>query len=342
LPIALDATYSIGNTLSGVGVYSNAILSGLAQLHSEQNFHWWYRPHRFFRSFRLDVPANCSRRMLLEPCLTPRRACIFHGLNQRVPEQRLRRSVTTFHDLFVMTSEYSTPEFRKRFTRLSRQAAERSDLIIAVSQFTADQVQSLLGVERARIRVVHHGVQQPVVAPGHREKIILHVGAIQRRKNIGRLVSAFEQLDGDWRLVLAGSSGYGAQEIIDQIATSPARSRIELKGFVTESQLSELYATASIFAFPSFDEGFGMPVLEAMASGIPVVCSNRSALPEVAGDAAVAVDAERTDEMVQALKRLTSDVNLRNSLIGKGKERAAMFTWESAVQKTWEVYQELL
>src|SRR5437868_14671076 len=174
--IALDATYSIGKHLSGVGVYSREILTGLATAHPEAQFQFCYRLHRLPRSFRERMPPNCHRFPLQEPFL-PRRADIFHGLNQRLPAARLRRTVSTFHDLFVLTGEYSTPEFRQRFAEQARRAAAESDRIIAVSEFTARQVEQLLGVERSRIRVVHHGVRIPPPSRIEREKIILHVGA---------------------------------------------------------------------------------------------------------------------------------------------------------------------
>src|SRR6266478_4981599 len=215
--IALDATYSIGDHLSGVGVYSREILLGLAAAHPEARFQFCYRPHRFARSWGEKLPRNCRRFFLQEPIL-PRRADIFHGLNQRLPTLRLRRTVTTFHDLFVLTGNYSTPEFRRRFADQAKRAAAESDRIIAVSEFTATQVQQLLGVERSRLRVVHHGVRIPPGGTGDspvkdREKIILHVGAIQSRKNIARLVLAFDSVPQDWRLVLAGAAGFGADEI---------------------------------------------------------------------------------------------------------------------------------
>jgi glycosyltransferase involved in cell wall biosynthesis len=341
LTIALDATYSTGGQLSGVGLYSREILSGMAAAHPETRFHFCYRPHRYLRSWRVELPPNVRRRLILEP-LSPRGADLFHGLNQRLPRIPLRRPVATFHDLFVMSGEYSTPEFRARFTRQAREAAARADAIIAVSEFTRSQVVSLLGVEPSRVRVVHHGVRRLDFPAVEREKVILNVGAIQTRKNIARLVEAFETVDLSWRLVLAGSAGYGSSGILARIAASPARERISVTGYVSPEELAAWYAKAEIFAFPSLDEGFGMPVLEAMAAGTPVVTSNRSALPEVAGDAAILVNPESTEEMAEVLRTLTQGEALRAALSSRGVERARLFTWEKAVAETWNVYREVL
>jgi len=341
LNIALDATYSIGDELSGVGIYSRELLAGLARAHPEVRFAFYYRPHRYLPSWRVALPANARRRILAEALGTPR-ADLFHGLNQRLPRLPLRRAVATFHDLFVLSSEYSTPEFRARFAAQAREAAGRADAIITVSEFTKSQVIALLGVEPRKVRVVHHGIRALALQPAAREKVILHVGAIQKRKNITRLVEAFETVDSGWKLVLAGSQGYGAPEILTRIAASPARDRIVVAGYISPQALAGWYSRAAIFAFPSLDEGFGMPVLEAMAAGIPVVAANRSALPEVAGDAALLIDPERTEALAEALARLIRDEDLRADLARRGIIRARLFTWETAVAQTWEVYQAVL
>jgi glycosyltransferase involved in cell wall biosynthesis len=331
--IALDATYSLGKNLSGVGVYSRELLFGLARAHPEEEFRFCYRPHRFFRSFRDTLPKNASRRLLRG---APS-ADVFHALNQRV-DAKARRTISTFHDLFVMTGDYSSPEFRARFTQQARDAAARSDLIIAVSRFTASQIESLLHVEPSRIRVIHHGAR-PALNQSKREDVVLCVGAIQRRKNVVRLVKAFESLPEPWRLALAGApDGFGAAEELRAVDESPARARIDVLGYVSSSQLDSLYNRAGIFAFPSLDEGFGMPILEAMAHGVPVLTSNCSAMPEVAGDAALLVDPVNIGD---ALLRLASDESLRDDLARRGLERIKMFPWESAVKKTWAVYDEI-
>lgn len=341
--IALDATYSIDPFPSGIAVYSRELLRGLALQHPADT---WVECFRFkqWTQRPLQTAGNVRTRILQWP-LPIGRADLFHALNQRADWRPAQKVVSTFHDLFVMTAEYSTPGFRRRFIAQARRAAKCSDAIIAVSQFTAEQVHSLLGVERSRIRVIPHGVS---VAPHHdeikRENIILSVGALQLRKNTSRLVEAFETLRrSDWKLVLAGSpAGYGAKQILERIQKSPARERIEIAGYITGEKLQQLYATAKVFAFVSLDEGFGIPVLEAMANGIPVLTSKRSALPEVSGAAALAIDPLSTEQIASSLEMLTEDEGLRETLREKGYRRASQFSWANAVRETYKVYEELV
>jgi glycosyltransferase involved in cell wall biosynthesis len=340
--IALDATYSIDPHPSGIAVYSRELLDGLAEVHPEDEFLHCYRVKQFFAAEQSKY-RNVRKRLLIPP-FPNIRAQVFHALNQRVDRRPSKQVVSTFHDLFVMTNEYSSADFRARFTEQAKRAAANSDLIIAVSEFTAGQVEALLDVPRARIRVIPHGVRvRNRAVASAREKMVLFVGALQVRKNIVRLLEAFEELPHDWRLILAGAAGgFGAAEILRRIQASPARERIEHTGYVATEQLDELYGRASIFAFPSLDEGFGIPVLEAMGNGVPVLTSNCSALPEVAGDAAVLVNPYRTEEIAEALKRLAVDENLCEQLANAGRARAETFTWEAAVARTYAVHKELM
>jgi glycosyltransferase involved in cell wall biosynthesis len=270
---------------------------------------------------------------------------VFHGLNQRLPKGRLRKAVCTFHDLFVLTGEYSTPEFRARFAEQARAAAGRADVIICVSAFTALQVETLLHVPRDRLRVVHHGVHPPepqyILPRSAREPILLFVGAIQKRKNVLRLVEAFERIPAPWRLMIAGSAGYGGEELMGRIANSPAADRIHVLGYVSPENLRQLYRTATAFVFPSLDEGFGIPVLEAMAWGTPVVTSSVSALPEVAGGAATLVDPLAAEEIAWAMRRLLEDEGEWERQSVAGRRRAAELPWSKAAAETWSVYQSL-
>ncbi len=284
------------------------MLHGLARAHPVARFEWYFRLHRFRAGWSAERPANASIRPLLEHLRTGR-ARLFHGLNQRLPAARYPVRVATFHDLFVFTAEYSTPEFRERFQKQAREAAERADAIVCVSRFTAAQVEEILGVPAARLRIAPHGVHlPPAAAGGEREPLILHVGAVQKRKNLVRLIAAFERAaPPPWRLVLAGGGGFGSEEVRERIRQSPAAERIAWTGWLPDEEVERLYRRASVFAFPSLDEGFGIPVLEAMAHGVPVLSSTRGALPEVCGGAALLVDPFREDHIAQALQSLIRD-----------------------------------
>jgi glycosyltransferase involved in cell wall biosynthesis len=335
--IALDASYCVDPRPSGIGIYSAEILAGLAAAYPHDKFLHCYRPRKYASAARPLFP-NVRPRLLLSSLATFR-ADVFHALNQRLDRRPAKKVVCTFHDLFVLTAEYSSPEFRARFAHQARKAAGLADLIIAVSNFTARQVSELLGVERARIRVVPHGVHPAPPSTGRRKKIVLFVGVLQKRKNLLRLIEAFEALPEDWRLVLAGApSGYGAEAILERASAHP---RVQITGYLSGPALEELYSRASIFAFPSLDEGFGIPVLEAMARDLPVVTSNSSALPEVAGDAALLVSPENTVEITESLLRLAQNEDLRQELALRGKARAQKYTWAQAVTSTYAVYREL-
>jgi glycosyltransferase involved in cell wall biosynthesis len=333
--IGLDATYALDPQPTGVAVYSRELIRGITA--AEPATALYYRWHRFRRLDRSWMAAAAHR--LLIDAFAPG-VEIFHGLNQRLPRRKRGRFVATFHDLFVMTAAYSDAGFRARFTRQAREAAERADAVIAVSEFTASEVTDLLGVEPARISVVPHGVHAATRSAGS-EPIILHVGAIQTRKNLSRLVEAFEKTPPGWRLVLAGGDGYGAEAVHQRIADSPRRADIETTGYVDPAALESLYQRASMVAFPSLDEGFGLPVLEAMARGLPVVTSNRSATKEVAGTAAILVDPENVDELAGALSSLAGDRGLRAERSEAGLARAAGFTWTQAVELTRKVYRKV-
>jgi glycosyltransferase involved in cell wall biosynthesis len=337
LKIGLDASYSVGGQPSGVGVYCRAMLEGLPRRLPGDCFRYYYRPHVFLHA--CGTP-RLARRLLLESGFGGG-LDLFHGLNQRLPATRYRRTVVTFHDLFVLTGDYSSAEFRQRFARQAREAAARADLIIAVSHFTASQVIDLLGVDSRRVRVVWHGVEErPAPVATGRTRKILSVGTLQRRKNTARLVEAFERAAlADWELVLVGAAGgFGAGEALEKIEQSPSRERIRVTGWLPEEELNRYWAEAAVFAFPSLDEGFGMPLLDAMQCRVPILTSARSALPEVAGDAALLVDPFSVEEMAEGLRQLAEDEGLRQRLAEAGARRVKDFSWDAATDQTAALY----
>ncbi len=354
MTIGIDAGNSVDRPPTGVAVYARNVLFGLARARPEERFLWYYRSNRYLRSFGARLPANAERR-LLERFALPRSARelrLFHGLNQRLPLGCRCPMVATFHDLFALSGEYSTPEFRSRFASLARETAERADHVIAVSAYTAEQVVERLGLPRSAITVVHHGAEAlKIPAQDRREDIlrrlgvtrpfVLHVGALQVRKNVDRVIAAFEMAGGSTELVLAGSHGYGAERILDRIRRSPVRARIRLTGHVADEALATLYAGAEVLLFPSLEEGFGLPLVEAFSVGLPVVTSNVSALPEVAGGAAALIDPLDTDAIAETLGEVLESATLRGELRRKGAARARRFQWRRCAEETWRVYEQL-
>jgi glycosyltransferase involved in cell wall biosynthesis len=172
---------------------------------------------------------------------------------------------------------------------------------------------------------------------------LLHVGSLQPRKNLTRLLEAFDQIKntaGPLTLVLAGQRGWEYHRFVERIRQMGLSGRVILPGYVPDEDLAALYSGALVYVFPSLHEGFGFPVLEAMACGAPVVCANTSSLPELVGDAALTVAPSDVYGLSEALLRLLNDRSLRQDLIKRGFERAAMFTWEACARHTLEVLVE--
>jgi glycosyltransferase involved in cell wall biosynthesis len=221
--------------------------------------------------------------------------------------------------------------------------------VIAISEATRRDLIARYDVPAERIQVIHHGVdhsmhpasRESIIELQHRlglpEAYVLVVGTIQPRKNLERLVEAMSSVANaglPHQLVIAGKRGWLATDVEAHIAKSPAANRVHYLGYVAASELPTLYSGAAAFCFPSLYEGFGLPVLEAMACGTPVVTANTSALPEVAGDAALLVDPADIASIGAALVRVLTDDSLRRDLTARGLARAAQFTWERSAEAT--------
>ena len=237
-----------------------------------------------------------------------------------------------FHDLsFEVNPSWFSPRQRVWHRMVNPRAlAERADRIIAVSENTKRDLIDLYGEDEGKIFVV-----PPAIAPGQypqikREQVILFLGEVTRRKNVLGLVKAFEGLAGSFPeliLIIAGPDGWGAGEVDRAIQASPVGERIRRMGAVTEETKRKLLSWASVFVYPSFYEGFGLPVVEAMAAGTPVVASHAGSLPEVVGDAGLLVDPYDLSTLREAMAALLGNPSLAESCARRGLERAA--AWAS-------------
>ena len=254
-------------------------------------------------------------------------------------------TVVVVHDLFGFDRTYDLPAGALGERLTLPFAVRRGAGFICPSRATESALEARFPPVRGRTRVIPHGVSAEFVNASPREvaarhdiegRYVLAVGTLEPRKNLVRLVRAFAALDpavrGDCSLVLAGLRGWSIEDL-DEVTGASAKT-VQMLGFVEDEDLPGLYAEATAFAYPSLAEGFGLPVLEAMAAGCPVLTSDRSSLPEVGGDAAVLVDPTDERAIARGLERLLVDDAYRAELRHRGRDRAAHFTWEHTARET--------
>ncbi|MFZ9041837.1 MAG: glycosyltransferase family 4 protein [Ilumatobacteraceae bacterium] len=311
-----------------------------------------YRPHGDVRMWpiarpwlyeswnRLDRPSVESATGAVDVC---------HS-TVAIPAPSAAPSVVTVHDVaFVRTPE----RFTRHGVRVMRRGLDRcrdAERVICPSRATADELIEL-GFDPGRIRVVPWGVERRAVHPADRARVsrryslpstfVLFVGTVEPRKNLGRLVAAMRALP-DVPLVLAGASGWGdglPDQLADHLPDPVSGARVLPLGFVPADDLRPIIELASVVAYPSLEEGFGLPILEAMAHGTPVVTSNRSSMVEVAGGAAVLADPHDVDSIAEAVRVALDD---RDRWAQRGLERAASCSWERTVESTIDVYREVV
>jgi len=264
--------------------------------------------------------------------------------------------VVTIHDLsFLRCPRLFRPANRLYLSILTRASVRRARRIIAVSSHAAEETSQLLGVEKTKIDIVHHGVDPEfrplpadrVAAFRERKKLperfVLYVGTLEPRKNLVRLIEAFARLrEPALQLVLAGGRGWYDEEVLARVEKLGLQERVIIPGYVPGEELPLWYNSATIFAYLSLYEGFGMPILEAQGCGTPVLASDRSSLPEAAGDGALLVDPYDVAAIAAGLHRLLHDRTLRETLRQRGLNHAARFTWQRTAAKTAAVYRRAL
>jgi glycosyltransferase involved in cell wall biosynthesis len=264
--------------------------------------------------------------------------------------------VVTIHDVsFLRFPAFAENRNRCYLERTIPATVARADAILTVSQFSADEIVALLGVPPGRVHAVHLGIA-PHLRPPEPETIdrlrrtlgltrpyLLTVGTLEPRKNIPFLVEVFERLAGDYPgdLVLAGAPGWKVGPLLDRIRRSPVADRIRRLDYVPEGDLPALYAGADLFLCASHYEGFGLPPLEAMACGTPVISSPGGSLREVLGKAAVLLEPEDSGAWCASIRDTLSDGNRRRALAAAGIARAALFTWPETARRTWDVYRKV-
>lgn len=281
---------------------------------------------------------------------------VFLATDHLLPHFRRTCAVFTLHDLiFRFFPEVHLPLNRWFLTLMMPRFLQAADAVIAVSECTKQDAVRCYGIPEAKIHVIYEGVNthfRPVEDPNHlaavrrryglADRYLLYVGTIEPRKNLLTLFEAVRVADlNDVQLVIVGKKGWLYGPTFEAVRRMGLEDRVLFTGFVPDVDLPGLYQAAEAFVFPSLYEGFGLPVLEAMACGTPVVCSAAASLPEVAGQAALLVPPKEVSAWATALASLLSDATLRAELSQRGLRQAARFSWEKAAHQTRQVYRQV-
>jgi glycosyltransferase involved in cell wall biosynthesis len=371
--VVLDARY-IARRQSGVGAYTQRLIGGLATIDRRNRYTCLVAadgpglpvaqaniaasPTRV--SFEDHLRGDLWLLAYLPLRLRGLGTDVYHGPAVFLPHVKLGyRTVVTIHDLVSFLFPETVPKKYSLYMRLmTRLAARSADRIIAVSEATKADLERVLRVDTAKVVVIHEAVGPEFARPlapdavaaavrryGLRRPYCLFVGNLEPRKNLPNLIEAFAELrrrggpgGRPLQLVLAGTRAWLHAGIFRAVEQHGLGEDVAFTDYVPVEDLPALYAGAACFVFPSLYEGFGLPVLEAMACGAPVVAARAGSIPEVAGDAALLVDAQVPKELAAAIESVLTDAALRERLIVRGRARAAMFDWEEVARRTLAVY----
>ena len=370
--IALDCR-SVFPGMGGIGRYAAALAGTLPLTYKGAEFHFLVTERK--EGPPLSEAQNaCERRFVcgmiderweqleLPGELAGIGADLYHSTCFSLPVAGgAKRTVATVHDvIFRRHPELVDEKLRVYLDKWTAVALDLADAVITVSEFSKGEICKLYGARPEKIRVVYNGVdprfgQKPSAKKSREvagrlklpQRYVLYVGALEEKKNVARLLAAWGQVTEQdsargWKLVLAGGTGGKRGSFQETAEAERVKDSTLFAGYVPDEDLPALVANAGLFVYPSLYEGFGLPVLEAMAAGVPVVTSQTSSLGEVAGDAARLVDPESVDEMAEAMSELLGDKKLAQGLRKKGLSRAAEFTLERCARGTLAVYRGVL
>lgn len=343
--------------LSGVEKYTYNLLVNMIKLDSNNNF-------IIYQGFRQE-PGRFSEfktRRVIQRFLPRQMRAIAFGMDRlnilhlpvyfdNIPYLKNGKNILTIHDLVpLFNPEISMEGLSDYYNRLKNELY-KIDMFIAVSEHTKKDIMKYLDVPEHKIRVIYEAADESykpvkdhsgIKKKYGLDKFILSVGTLEPRKNIPNLIKAFGKLNRrDYKLVITGKKGWKYEEIFRLVESLGLGDRIKFLGYILDEELPALYSAAELFVYPSLYEGFGLPPLEAMACGTPVIVSNRSSLPEVVGDAGILIDPEDTDGIAEAMEKILQQPSLRKELSEKGLQQAKKFSWSKCASETIELYKQI-
>ena len=355
---------------AGVGHYSYFLVKSLLAL-DQKNEYVLFFDYRFqntkefkqsnvtirtfpFSQYKRFLPFSYSH-LLITAYLNREKLDLYHSPANVIPYTYSRPAIVTVHDLAI----YKHPEWFPRGQKFSvsilvPRSLSRARRIIAVSEATKKDIVKVFGIPAEKIQVIHEGVVQEknyVLKAKLQEKYsipgdyLLYVGTLEARKNIPKLVVAFAQLAKEKRfskytLVLAGHRGWKSDEVFNAINKLKLGNRAAYLNYVPHEDKIGLIRNASVFVFPTLYEGFGLPVLEALSLGVPVISSNVASIPEVTGDAALLINPNSETALAEAMRKMLNSTQLRQRYSQAGVEQAKKFSWRKCAEETLKVYRE--
>ena len=307
----------------------------------------------YFRYRVVPGPFLWSRVFFPLALMIDKKPDVFFAPAHYLPPYVPCKSIVTIHDVAY---EYYPNEFLKadlyKLKNWTRSAVDKTSKVIAVSEHTKKDILKFYSVSEDKVMVIYNGFSHKFQVTNSKKqtnskfqilnsKFILYVGTLQPRKNITTLIESFSQLinetNGDLKLVIVGKKGWLYDKIFQKVRTLKLEDRVILAGYIADSELSILYQNASVFVLPSLYEGFGIPILEAMNYGCPVIAANTSSLPEIGGDACFYFDPSDTIDLKNKIVKILEDKKFRDELIKKGKERIKEFSWEKCAEETFSL-----
>ena len=360
--VGIDASRYGREKATGVELYTNKVIDGLLGQIGKSDVVWrFYVAHEWqveklhkFLSDKVEIRLIKRKRLWTQMGLAKEMKndppdLLFvpsHVLPRICPE----KSVVVIHGLEALSFPKAYSVFVRKYQKITTQdAVKKASKLIAVSKAVKEDLKKYFDCPEEKIEVVYEGAHPSATLGtfGERQErkekgVILSVGRVEERKNQLRLVKAFKAFHEekpDWKLVLVGPDGYGAEKVYNFLKKQSVefQKAVELKGFQEHDEVMKFLADASVFAYPSLAEGFGLPILEAMSAGTPVLTSRGTACAEIGGEAVLQVDPLDVDDILRGLKEITSDENLRKTLVKKGHERVKEFSWEKCVDQIYSL-----